>query len=118
MVDDQIVKFAKSFRNGVIGRKSSRNMCYMVCLPLTTLLCLNGVACKLVEGEVETISLCCNHFWIELADGRILDPTADQFNKYSEFPELPKVYLGPPSVIHLGVNSTPSTYMSNGALFA
>jgi len=34
------------------------------------------------------------------ADGRALDPTADQFNRL--FPDLamPPVYLGPPMTIH------------------
>ena len=31
-----------------------------------------------------------NHIWIRLADGRVLDPTADQFGDY------PPVYLGDP----------------------
>ncbi len=109
MTDKKLVKFASAFRAGIIGRKVSAMRCYMICAPLVSLLSIHGVCCKLVEGEVageigREFNV-CNHFWIGLADGRVLDPTADQFNKYSLFPQLPKVYLGMPSTIHTNYRS-------------
>lgn len=61
-------------------------MCMVVAAPLQGLLsALYGVETELVEVEFETI----NHVYLRLPDGRILDPTADQF------PGMPDVYLGP-----------------------
>ena len=69
----------------------------MVCAPLSTVLEVMGFENKLVEGDL----VVANHIWIELADGRVLDPTADQFNDLDfGWPALPQVYLGPPSMIH------------------
>ena len=119
MTDKQILKFASAFRNGIIGRKSSAMRCYMVSAPLATLLCMNGISCKMVEGEVNLKDAHCNHFWIELADGRVLDPTADQFNHIEGFPELPKVYLGERSIIHgISKNMQPSGHIGQGVLIA
>ena len=90
MTDAELVKFATEFRKGVLGRSSSALMCAAVCMPLVTLLDIHGVKAELMESETET----CNHVWLRLADGRVLDPTSDQFG------ELPPVYLGPPTALH------------------
>lgn len=34
-----------------------------------------------------------SHFWITLKDGRIVDPTASQFNKMGN-EDMPNVYIG------------------------
>lgn len=91
MSDEELVTFASEFRKGIISTgTSSRGFCGMVCWPLTTLLNLHGVECQ--EIEVDTGD--CRHVFIRLADGRVLDPTADQFNYFSGI-DLPPVYLGP-----------------------
>jgi len=44
-----------------------------------------------------------NHYWLELPDGQVLDPTADQFNDEDGFEHLrplPPVYIGKPLDIH------------------
>jgi len=51
-----------------------------------------GAQNKLVEGEILYYKRNLQHFWIELSDGRIVDPTADQFN--DEGYEMPQIYLG------------------------
>lgn len=84
MTDRQLVKAARDFRRGVIGRRSSRLMCFAVCAPLETLLALGGVEVRLEELQFVEV----NHVVLRLGDGRILDPTADQFG-------LEPVYLGP-----------------------
>lgn len=77
-------RIAESFRSGILGRKRSTDMCFAVCAPLHTLLIsMYDIQTNIVEGQVDGR----NHFWLELQDGRILDPTADQFDG-------PKVYLG------------------------
>lgn len=94
MNDAQLIRFAADFRRGILGRDGSDSMCFAVCAPLVTLLNMSGVEATLKEGTVKLFSIGHgNHFWIELADGRVLDPTADQFNRIRKA-KLPKVYLG------------------------
>ena len=61
-----------------------------------SLLRLHGIEAETVESDLGE----CNHVWLQLEDGRALDPTADQFNAL--FPDLamPPVYLGPPMKCH------------------
>jgi hypothetical protein len=94
--DEQIIEFASEFREGLLDGDSSHMMCAAVCYPLVTLLNMSGLKAELVESDLGE----CNHAWLRLADGRTLDPTADQFNWL--FPDLamPPVYLGPPTKLH------------------
>ena len=93
MTDAKLLKFVTSFRRGIVGRSGSEYMCFAVCAPLVTLLNMNGVESSLRDGTVKFEIGEINHFWIELADGRVLDPTADQFNRIL-LEKMPKVYLG------------------------
>jgi len=95
MTDDDLLAFAAEFREGILDGRSSWMMCFAVSAPLATLLRLHGVDVELVEGDLGEF----NHVWLRLSDGRVLDPTADQFNDFG-FPPLPPVYLGPPTGIH------------------
>lgn len=94
MTDAELVEFATEFRRGILGqRDSSRSMCFAVAWPLGGLLAVYGIETELVESDLGN----CNHIWLRLADGRALDPTADQFDGLN----LPPVYLGKPdSRIH------------------
>ena len=85
MSDKKLLKFVAAFRAGILNGRSSAMMCAAVCLPLQTLLsCCHGI-----EATIETTEFAeVNHYWLRLPDGRILDPTADQFG-------LEPVYLGP-----------------------
>jgi hypothetical protein len=58
-------------------------MCFAVSAALQGYLSSCGVETELVEADFGHT----NHFWLRLPDGRILDPTADQFG-------LSPVYLG------------------------
>lgn len=95
MSDEDLVKFAAEFREGILDGRPSRWMCSMVCMPLAGLLSINGVEAEVVVGDLGEF----NHVWLRLADGRVLDPTADQFNDYG-FEPMPPVYLGPPLAMH------------------
>lgn len=95
MTDDELIDFAAGFREGILDGKPSEMMCFAVCVPLEGLLRFHGIEVELVEGDSDE----CNHFWLRLADGRVLDPTADQFNEDRAEP-LPPVYLGLPTDIH------------------
>lgn len=95
MSDAEIIKFATEFRAGILGGHPSEWMCFAVCAPLAGLLQFHGVEVDMAEGDLGH----CNHVWIKLADGRVLDPTADQFNQMFGL-DHPPVYLGAPLVIH------------------
>lgn len=87
--DPQIIKFSEAFRDGVLDGHLPTMRCFMVCAPLVTMLNIHGVKSEIIETDLGW----CNHFWLQLADGRALDPTADQFN-YLDGATFPKVYLG------------------------
>jgi len=95
MTDKQLVKFASQFRKGMLGKNPSQWMCFAVSAPLQALLQTHGIEAILTEVDLGE----CNHIFLTLPDGRVLDPTADQFNWCSKDP-LPPVYLGEPCAIH------------------
>lgn len=93
MTDAELIEFASEFRDGILDGTPSAMACAMVCEPLVTLLNMSGVQCSIAKTDaIRTSYGSCNHVWIALADGRVLDPTADQFN--DEGLDLPPVYLG------------------------
>jgi hypothetical protein len=81
--DDVLLHFATEFRHGVLESRASDLMCFAVAAPLESLLAMFGYRTTLEEVWFPHR----NHCWLRLADGRILDPTADQFG-------LAPVYLG------------------------
>jgi hypothetical protein len=100
MSDTKLLKFVKSFRHGLGVRGDGRFECFAICAPLVTLLNMEGWQGQLKTGNVKFDLGECNHYWIELEDGRVLDPTAAQFNERLGL-DLPRVYLGPPTKIHV-----------------
>ena len=96
MTDAELIEFALEFRAGILDGRDSKFMCAMVCEPLSGLLQMYGVKTEVIESDLGEY----NHVWLRLADGRALDPTADQFNWL--FPDLamPPVYLGTPTKLH------------------
>lgn len=100
MTDEELIKFASEFRAGILDGRPSFMMCAAVCLPLSSLLEMHGVKNEVVEiqlGDLGDVQ-CANHVYLRLADGRILDPTADQFNDANP-QQWPPVYLGKPSAM-------------------
>lgn len=97
MTDADLIEFATEFREGILDGAPSWMMCFAISAPLAALLELNGVRAELCEGDLGEF----NHVWLRLADGRVLDPTADQFNDFG-FEQMPPVYLGPPTTLHGG----------------
>src|SRR5690242_17104231 len=96
MTDAQLVRFVSEFRRGILRRRKSRGRCGMVCYPLSTYLSLHGVEAELVITDLmeDMTTAAANHAWLLLPDGRVLDPTIDQFNTAER--RFPKVYLGDP----------------------
>lgn len=83
MSDRKLKRLAAQFRDGILAGRSSEFMCFAVCAPLQAFLAALGLETQLVEVRFPEV----NHVWLRLPDGRILDPTADQFG-------LEPVYLG------------------------
>lgn len=89
MTDKQLIRVSSGFRRGLIGPEDGTMRCAMVSYSLAGYLSFVGVACETEEVLLEK----CNHVFIRLKDGRVLDGTADQFGG-------PKVYLGEPLWFH------------------
>lgn len=98
MTDEELIEVATEFRLGMIGEGSSEGCCFMVSAPLAGMLrAIYGVPCDLVESDHKDMDTACyQHVWIKLADGRVLDPTFDQFCSEDPVP----VYLGAPTEFH------------------
>lgn len=107
MTEKQIKKLAEGFRIGMISNSSSRSMCFAISAPLQGYLSACGVQCELVKGELATMQGICEHYWLKLPSGKILDPTADQFNGIAGSKDMPKVYLGEQPVNYLINNQQP-----------
>lgn len=96
MTDTELTEFAAEFRDGILDGAPSSMRCAMVVWPMVSLLGMSGVPCHAVETkDIELDWGIVNHIWIQLEDGRVLDPTADQFNDPDGNP-YPEIYLGPP----------------------
>src|SRR5688572_31798757 len=99
MTDADLIEFASEFREGILDGGPSDMMCAAVCWPLASLLRVSGVPCESAKADaIPTDYGECNHVWIRLADGRVLDTTADQFSTPER--QYPPVYLGPPTELH------------------
>jgi hypothetical protein len=70
-------------------------MCAAISGPLCAALATMGVSSRLMESDLGE----CNHVFLQLQDGRVLDPTADQFN-WCSARHLPGVYLGHGVAVH------------------
>jgi hypothetical protein len=93
MTDKQVAKFVLKFRSGILGGESSKSKCFAVCWPLTTLLSMCGIVNEIKHCLIKRGRATWGHVVLELSDGRIIDPTADQFSTAGR--PMPEVYLGP-----------------------
>ena len=89
--DTDLLDIATQFRDAIVRDRPSTFYCGLVCRPLAGYLAFLGlnVDTKEIRGSRG------NHMYLLLPDGRVLDPTADQYDA-----TLPKVYLGPKLAIH------------------
>lgn len=97
--DAKIVRDATEFRRGLIGDQNGAGWCAVVSWSLAGFLGFaHGIQTGNAEREIEIgDGSTLVHVWVTMPDGRVLDPTMDQFGT-----EWPKVYLGEPvKGIHL-----------------
>lgn len=88
--DRELLRVARAARERITLGSAAQGWCIAVCVPLAVYLTRRGVPAIDVHGGVGD----WQHVWIALADGRILDPTADQFNRPGAT-KMPQIYLGP-----------------------
>ena len=99
--DRELLRIARAARERITLGGPSSGYCAVVCVPLATYLTRRGLAAEDIHGAVGE----WQHSWIALCDGRILDPTADQFNRNSAS-RMPPIYLGVRPT-HYEMNSSP-----------
>lgn len=95
MKDEELLEVVTEFREGILDGEDSYLMCFVVCSPLQSYLSCMGIKTKMIKRDFNIPMLDCiiNHVWLELKDGRIIDPTADQFNQVRH-DKMPPVYIG------------------------
>lgn len=90
--DRHLLRIARAAREHITLGGPSNGYCAVVCVPLAAYLTRRGTVAEDVHGAVGE----WQHTWIALGDGRILDPTADQFKRAGAFVRrMPPIYLGP-----------------------
>lgn len=87
---DELKKIVTEFREGILSGAPSAFMCMAVCVPMESYLSMCGYPVSMVHGTVDLPDYDMDHVWLELPDGTIVDPTADQFSELN----LPPVYIG------------------------
>lgn len=90
MTTRKLKRVCAEFRSGLLNNRPSQGMCAVVSYPLAGFLSVMGVDCEIKTGDVG----CWNHVWLVMADGNVIDATADQFGYEA-------VYIGPPLQIHM-----------------
>jgi hypothetical protein len=95
--DKQLKAMCREFRKGMLARMSSEGRCAMVSWALQGFL---SFALKLETQVYESDVGEWNHLWLKMPDGRVIDCTADQFNRGRR--RYPQVYIGMPLDIHEG----------------
>lgn len=98
MSDEELHRIAVDFRDGILGNGLSASMCFAVSAPLQCFLSMAyGYETEMAEAviivDTDDGALGCRHWFLRLTDGRILDPTADQFKTPLDT-DMPPVYLG------------------------
>lgn len=94
MTDKELLRVSKQFVKGFLGKRESQGHCFALSTALQGFLfSLYQCQTELIEGVIETPNCMYEHFWLLMEDGRILDPTANQFNAILG-KDMPTVYLG------------------------
>jgi hypothetical protein len=96
VTDRKIKRISLGFRYGLLDGGPSKSACAVVSFALQGFLSALGLKTDLFESDLGH----CNHIWLKLPDGRVLDATADQFNELFPNKRYPKVHLGEPLDIH------------------
>jgi hypothetical protein len=97
MTRHELRKVVREFRKGILDGREPDGMCFAVCSPLQGYLATCGISTDLVRGTFREYE--ADHWWLELEDGTVVDPTVSQFS--DEFFRMPTVYIGPKKGLYL-----------------
>ena len=103
----ELIRIASTFRQGILGDGTSDGMSFTVAVSLSALLNSRGVRCELRVTAMPApyAAYWPQHYWLELEDGRALDPACDHFGALDGV-SYPEIYLGAPNaIIHKGKRS-------------
>ena len=89
MDETELLHEVTEFRAGILDGRAPMDMCFVICAPLSGYLSFIGYPCEMTEGNIDGVQ----HFWLVTADGTIIDPTADQFDK-PDGKSMPSIYIG------------------------
>lgn len=109
----ELSELSKEFCSGLLNGKSTDDQCFIACAPLVSFLDYSGYNVELMIGQfllnkdfVDSMkdderkqllieqSYQVNHFWIEIDNNMILDPTADQLHRLYGLPKLKANFVG------------------------
>ena len=85
----KLKRIVTEFRKGLLNSRHSDMMCFAMSSALAGYLNFCGYKCELTCGHVYK----CEHYWITLDGGMIIDATADQFNE-PDGSSMLGVYIG------------------------
>lgn len=94
--DKSLIRAVRSFTKELLKPYEGNTfmMCNYVCMPLSSYLEFCGIPNTLGSCEVDSDGATWSHCYLQLSDGRILDPTANQFNNPHTGEAMPHYYLG------------------------
>lgn len=94
MTDRTLLRLANEFILGLLNGDKPNGMCFFASASLQGYLYFYKIETEMQECEVNiNADKFWNHYYLKLEDGRILDPTASQFNEELNL-NMPLVYLG------------------------
>lgn len=88
--------FCGEFAKAMLDGRPSKGECAKVSWALSGFLSFQGLPNEVYVSHVGR----WNHLWIRLYDGRVIDCTADQFNRGKR--KHPQIHIGKPLDIHKG----------------
>lgn len=98
--DRELVYFTMLFKETALDGHNSRGKCLKLTAALVPMLNVVGVPCVLTTGDVWATNVKGEvigrtfHAWVTLKDGRILDPTLEQFPEARTLEMNAGIYLG------------------------
>lgn len=101
MTDEELIYVCTEFRSGLLNNSDSTSMCAVVSWAIQGYLssvCNVNIECFTTDLSDNTNTDAANHVWLLLPDGRVLDPTYDQFGG-------DPIYLGAPTEYHINTEA-------------
>ena len=94
--DEGIMQLVREFSEVILEFSNGQveGMCFAVCAPLSGYMEFMGIKNEVKECDILVGDTLYQHIYIELSDGRVIDPTASQFINPDTGKKMAKFYLG------------------------